>query len=436
MAQQYNLGIIVDKVGTRLETKLSEINYVGKFFLNVNFIKNINLTYVEIDFVLDTDAQISSKLSSDTINCWITAVENPKVYRLWQSFFKNSPVNGYEKLLISVCDDLEELLLERNILHINNISYALIAQLEKIIWNRISVFEDQSYTTIYIVYQNNYQNFAFILKNLFEADDIQDQKTYNLVNSDILVEYSQFISNLQRDKQSGKLTYDNTLFIYLQDTYNVYFEVFNVVEDPILLADPLIQSNYRHYLWYQSYINTGYIECYNLMKQYLVPKFIPIDATTNQYSSFFKNKLRAYVPAQCLTKYQNDRYDYLNYVYYVRNPVSEEFLRQHRITIYTALLEKAITLAKEILYRDLPSLDQFYESSIYTDGRVFGPLNFDLTGYNVDSGYFNQTIFISYPLSDLYYITQIELKTVARTFKDLLLTSKYLAVSYIPTNIV
>ena len=37
MAQQYNLGIIVDKVGTRLETKLSEINYVGKFFLNVNF---------------------------------------------------------------------------------------------------------------------------------------------------------------------------------------------------------------------------------------------------------------------------------------------------------------------------------------------------------------------------------------------------------------
>ena len=433
ITQTYNLGFILDKAGTRLETKLSEINYITQFFLNTNYIRNIVPNYIQIDFVLDTDAQIAQKLTNDNINYWITAVENPKVQRLWDSFFKNSPINGNEKLLFSICDDLASLQPFQNVLHINNISNALLAQFEKIIWNRISVFESQSYLNIYIVYENHYQNMAFKLESLFSADDVQNQKTYFLVNSSNLVAYSQFITKITNDVLSGKLTYDNTLFIYLQDSYNVYFEVFNIVENPILLADPIIQANYRHYLWYQSYINTGYIECYNQMKQYLSAKFGL--NTISDYSSFFRNKLRAFVPAQCLTKFQNDKYNYLNYVYYVRNPVSEEFLKQHRITIYTVLLEKAITLAKEILYRDVPSLDQLYSRSIYTDGRVFGPLNFNLTGYAIDNGFFNQTVMVSYPLCDLYYITEIQLKSVKTILKETNLEDIQSAVSYIPTQL-
>jgi len=224
------------------------------------------------------------------------------------------------------------------------------------------------------------------------------------------VEYSQTITKIQADVLSGKLTVDNTMFIYLQNTYDVYFQIFSIVENPIQLGDPAVQLNPRHYLWYESYINMGYLDCKAVMKKYLVPKFISINATDAEYSNFFRTKLRAYVPAQALTKFQNDRLNYLNYVYYVRTPVSETFLALHRITIYTALIEKAITLAKEILYRDLPSLSQFYQNSIYTDGRTFGPINFDLTGYAGDDSYFNQITVVTYPLGDLYYITLTKLE--------------------------
>lgn len=398
----YNLGFIVDKNGKRLETNMSDIDYIVQFYLSNNFITNITPIYVEVDFSNESASEINTKLNNySDIKVWITAVENEKLIQLNNAYFVLTANRNI--LLVSVCDEESSLFTQRNILHIGALREKFAVQSEKLIYNRM--LNEPSYRTVYIFYDDAHS----VHKDLFESQFNKDNSTYSLftpiyTNINNFGEYSQTVAKLLNDVSSGTLTVDNTLFVYFTQSFETFFTVFNVVEDPILLGDLDVQSNIRHYNYFSSYLNSGYLNILALMKQNLVPKFINDSTDVFEFELFFTNKLRCSVMGQLLTRQQSQKYSYLNYVYYVRTPVDNDFLENHRITIYTSLIENAITLSKEILYREFPSLDQFYSSSIFTNGRMFGPFNFDIIGSQADLGYFNQIPMISYDLSNLYYI--------------------------------
>ena len=420
--KRYSLGYILDSEGNRLETKPDDVNHLVKFLLESNFITNIDIQYVTINFSLETNQQIYNKLSSDTVYIWVTAVEDTKVLRLWKSFFKYQYVSdelqtepifpeNINKYLISVVDEQSILKEYVNILHINNISDIIINQYTNLIWNKISLFEDQSYATVYIFYDNEHtfhkDQFSLIITEL----DIQNQKTFIYCNVNNFVEFSQIITKIQTDTYSQKITTNNTLFVYFMNKLDVYFQVYSIVEDPISIADISVSSNVRHYLYYQSYALTNFIDISQLMIQYLVPKFID-NPTVANLSFFFKEYLRCFMIGPSLTKYQADRYNYLNYTYYVRTPVDINFLKQHRITIYSVMLEKALKIAKNILYRNCNNLDFLYNSSLYLDGKTYGLINREITNNNIDFSYFNRLIYVTYSLKDLYYITDPVVKKI------------------------
>jgi hypothetical protein len=420
--KRYSLGYILDIDGNRLETKPDDVNHLVQFLLESNFITNIDITYVTINFSLDTDQQIYNKLASDTIYIWITAVEDEKVLRLWKSFFRykylsgelqNEPIfrENYNKFLISVLDEQRTLKEFFNILHINNISDIIINQYSNLVWNKISLFEDQSYTTVYVFYDNEHTYHKDLFNTNITTLDTQNEKTFIYCNVNNFIEFSQIISQIQTNTNSQQITSNNTLFIYFLNKLEVYFQVYAIVEDPITIFDINVSSNVRHFPYYQSYATTNYVDISQLMVQYLVPKFIE-NPTIAEISNYFKEYLRCFIIGPTLTKYQYDRYNYLNYTYYVRAPVDINFLVSHRITIYSVMLEKALKIAKNILYRDINNLDLLYNSSLYLDGKSYGLINQAIVGNNIDFSYFNRLIYLTYNLKDLYYITEPVVKQI------------------------
>jgi len=420
--KRYSLGYILDFDGNRLETKPNDVNHLVQFLLESNFITNIDITYVTINFRLDTDQQIYNKLASDTIYIWITAVEDTKVLRLWKSFFKyqylfdevrNQPIfpENINKFLISVVDEQRGLKEFYNILHINNISDIIINQYSNLVWNKISLFEDQSYNTIYIFYDNEHTYHKDSFNTNITKLDTLNEKTFIYCNVNNFSEFSQIISKIQTGANSQQITSNNTLFIYFLNKLDVYFQVYAIVEDPIAIADINISSNVRHFPYYQSYATTSYIDISELMVKYLVPKFIE-NPTIANISFYFKEYLRCFMIGPTLTKYQSDRYNYLNYTYYVRAPIDINFLKSHRITIYSVMLEKALKIAKNILYRNINNLDLLYNSSLYLDGKSYGLINQAIINNNIDFSYFNRLIYLTYNLKDLYYITEPVVKQI------------------------
>lgn len=416
--KRYNLGYILDAEGTRMETRIDNINHLVQYLLQTNFYANIDIVYVSINFSTETNQQINAKLSNNQINIWITAVEDTKILRLWNSFFKympapNDPYSPFypenqNKFLISVVDELQTLRNYFNIMHINNIRDIIINQYARLIYDKISSYLDISYKTIYIFYDNKHVEHQTLFLSLITALDTQNYKTFITCNVDNYVEFSQIISKIQNDTLSNSITSNNTLFVYFMNSFSVYFQVYAIVEDPILVANIDVSSNVRHYPYYQCYTTTNFNEISRLMQQYLVPKFIENPTPVN-ISTFFKNYLRCFIIGPALTKYQGNKFNYLNYTFYVKSPIDSQFLADHRITIYSILVEKAIKIAANLLYRNITNLDLLYNGSLYLDGKSFGIINEELTNNNLDYSYFNRLIYLTYNLKDIYYISEVDL---------------------------
>jgi len=426
--KRYTLGYILDAEGTRMETRVDDINHLVQYLLQTNFIMNVDIVYVSINFSTETNEQINSKLSVGNVYVWVTAVEDSKVLRLWESFFKYVllptdpsstmyyPQNS-DKFLISVVDELQVLKDYFNILHVNNIRDIIANQYANIIWNKISTFADQSYTTVYVFYDNEHAAQKDLFLSLITTLDVNNYKTFIPCNVDNYIEFSQIITKIQNDTTAQLLTSNNTMFVYFMNSLDVYFQVYAIVEDPILIADIYVSSNVRHYPYYQSYTLTNFIKIDQLMKQYLVPKFID-DPTPTNISQFFQNNLRCFLIGPALTKYQGNKFNYLNYTYYVKAPINAQFLGNHRITIYSVMVEKALKLAANILYRNITNLDLLYSGSFYFDGKTFGTINLEITNNNLDYSYFNRLIYITYNLKDIYYISDINLRKLRNDPND------------------
>ncbi len=429
--KRYNLGYILDAEGTRMETRSDNINHLVQYLLQTNFYVNIDVVYVSINFSTETNQQINAKLSNDTVTIWITAVEDTKVLRLWNSFFKYMPTlndtspyypENQNKFLISVVDELQPLKDYFNILHINNIRDIIINQYANIIYDKISRFQGISYKTVYIFYDNEHVDHHTLFLSLITALDTQNYKTFISCNVDNYIEFSQIISKIQNDTLSNSITSDNTLFVYFMNSLDVYFQVYAIVEDPISIAGIEVSSDVRHFPYYQSYTTTNFIEISRLMQQYLVPKFIDNPNPVN-ISTFFKNYLRCFIIGPALTKYQGNKFNYLNYTFYVKSPIDAQFLGDHRITIYSILVEKAIKIAANLLYRNITNLDLLFNGSLYLDGKSFGIINEELTNNNLDYSYFNRLIYLTYNLKDIYYISEVSVSKFSEEAVDPLKTA-------------
>jgi len=424
--KRYNLGYILDAEGTRMETRIDNINHLVQYLLRTNFFVNIDVVYVSINFTTETNQQINTKLSNNNITIWITAVEDSKILRLWNSFFKYMPTlndtspyypENQNKFLISVVDELQTLKDYFNILHINNIRDIIINQYANIIYDKISTYQDISYKTVYIFYDNQHVEHQTLFQSLITALDTQNYKTFISCNVDNYVEFSQIISKIQNDTLSDSITSNNTLFVYFMNSMNVYFQVYAIVEDPVSVADIAVSSNVRHFSYYQSYTTTNFIEISRLMQQYLVPKFID-NPTPVSISTFFKNYLRCFLIGPALTKYQANKFNYLNYTFYVKSPIDAQFLGDHRITIYSIMVEKAIKIAANLLYRNITNLDLLFNGSLYLDGKSFGIINEELTNNNLDYSYFNRLIYLTYNLKDIYYISEVNVSKLSEEAVD------------------
>ena len=84
----YNLGIVLEKNSNRIELKIDDSSVLINFILNSNFITNMNVTYVEIDFINDNSYTIINKFQvNPNINVWITALTGDKVKKIIDTYF-------------------------------------------------------------------------------------------------------------------------------------------------------------------------------------------------------------------------------------------------------------------------------------------------------------------------------------------------------------
>lgn len=386
----YNLGIVLEKNSNRIELKIDDSSVLINFILNSNFITNMNVTYVEIDFINDNSYTIINKFQvNPNINVWITALTGDKVKKIIDTYF-----NLYifrNKLLISVCDELDETLNLTNVWHVNSTKKSIIGAIINIFRHKVI----NNYKFLYVFYDNNHKTHADLFKNYWTP--LLTKITTNYVNIDMPVEKLFALSNLKGAKNNKILNTNNTAFLYFSDTLEIFFEIYSIVENPSLINTTDFIEDTRHYNYYTSYINTDYITILNYMKKYL-SSFI----TNNNYDDFFYNYLRCYIITQSLTQSQNEKLSYLKYIYYRKNnPISIDYLKDNRITIYTILIEKALILAKEMIYRNITST-QLNENTLLSEERLFGHLLTDLMNNKDDKNYFMRNLFITTPIEHLY----------------------------------
>ena len=144
-----------------------------------------------------------------------------------------------------------------------------------------------------------------------------------------------FVSQVNNDIYSNKLTTDNTAFLYLSDTLEIFFQIYAVVENSKLINTPDFINYPRHYNYYDTYINTDYSTIISYMEKYITPKFI---SNNGNYDQFFNNNLRCYIITQTLTPAQNEKLNYLKYIYYIKSDINIDYLKNNRMTIYTILI--------------------------------------------------------------------------------------------------
>ena len=386
----YNLGIILEKNSNRLELKVDDSSILINFLLSSNFINNINISYLEIDFNnYDSFDTVNQFQNYSNVNVWITALTGDKVQKIIDSYFKLKIFK--RKLLISTCDELDETANQVNVWHINSTKKSIIGAIINIFRNKII----NNYEYLYVFYNNNHKSHVDLFKNSWS--NILTNVATHYINIDNPYEKLNGIANLN-DHFISNLTPDNTAFLYFSDTLEIFFEIYSIIEDPLLINTPDFINDIRHYNYYTSYINTDYITILDYMKKYLTPSFV-ID---NNYDEFFYNNLRCYVLTPSLTQLQNEKLSYLKYIYYKKNSqISIDYLKNNRISIYTILIEKALLLAKEFLYRNIKNT-QLYENTLIIEERLFGHLSSELI--NNDKNYFMRNLFITTPIEHLYDI--------------------------------
>ena len=293
--------------------------------------------------------------------------------------------------MISVCDELDETLNLTNVWHVNSTKKSIIGAIINIFRHKVI----NNYKFLYVFYDNNHKTHADLFKNYWMP--LLTKITTNYVNIDMPVEKLFALSNLKGAKNNKILNTNNTAFLYFSDTLEIFFEIYSIVENPSLINTTDFIEDTRHYNYYTSYINTDYITILNYMKKYL-SSFI----TNNNYDDFFYNYLRCYIITQSLTQSQNEKLSYLKYIYYRKNnPISIDYLKDNRITIYTILIEKALILAKEMIYRNITST-QLNENTLLSEERLFGHLLTDLMNNKDDKNYFMRNLFITTPIEHLY----------------------------------
>ena len=386
----YNLGIILEKNSNRLELKVDDSSILINFLLSSNFINNISISYLEIDFNNFDSYDIVNQFQNYTnVNVWITALRGDKVQKIIDAYFKLYIFR--RKLLISTCDELDETANLLNVWHINSTKNSIIGAIINIFRNKII----NNYDYLYVFYNNNHTSHVDLFKNKWST--ILTNVATHYVNIDNPNEKLDGIRNLN-DHIIQNLTPYNTAFLYFSDTFEIFFEIYSIVEDPLLINTPDFINEIRHYNYYTSYINTDYITILDYMKKYLSPSFV-ID---NNYDEFFYNNLRCYIITPSLTQLQNEKLSYLKYIYYKKNSkISSDYLKNNRISIYTILIEKALLLAKEFLYRNIKNT-QLYENTLLIEERLFGHLSSELI--DNDKNYFMRNLFITTPIEHLYDI--------------------------------
>lgn len=387
----YNLGIILEKNSNRLELKLDESSILINFLLNSNFINNISIFYLEIDFNKYDSYDIVNQFQNyANVNVWITALSGDKVQKIIEHYFKLYIFR--RKLLISTCDELDETSNLLNVWHINSTKKSIIGAIINIF--RYNIVNNHKY--LYVFYNNNHKSHFDLFKNKW-SNILTNVVTY-YVNIDNPDEKLTSITNLINNKNSNNLTAYNTGFLYFSDTLEIFFEIYSIVENPLLINTPDFINLIRHYNYYNSYINTDYITILDYMKKYLTPKFI----INNNYDDFFYNNLRCYVITPSLTQLQNEKLSYLKYIYYKKNSqITSDYLKNNRISIYTILIEKALLLAKEFLYRNIKNT-QLYQNTLLIEERLYGHLSSELI--DNDKNYFMRNLFITTPIEHLYDI--------------------------------
>ena len=386
----YNLGIILEKNSNRLELKLDDSSILINFLLSSNFINNISISYLEIDFNKDDSFEILNKFQNySNTNVWITALTGDKVKIIIDAYFSMRVFK--RKLLISTCDELDETINIKNVWHVNSTKKSIIGAIINIFRNTII----NNYEHLYVFYNNNHKSHADLFKNYWS--NILTNVSTQYINIDNPIEKLNAITSLVNNKNNEILTPFNTAFLYLSDTLEIFFEIYSKVEDPSLINTTDYISVMRHYNYYTSYINTDYITILDYMKKYLTPSFI-----LDNYDDFFYNNLRCYIITQSLTQFQNEKLSYLKYIYYRKNTqITNDYLKNNRISIYTILIEKALILAKEFLYRNIQNTE-IYEKTLLIEERLFGHLNVELINDDNDKNHFMRNLLITTPIEHLY----------------------------------
>ena len=349
----------------------------------------------------DSSYNIINKMQiNPNINVWITALTGDKVKKIIDTYFIKNIFK--KKLLISVCDELEETLNYTNVWHINSTKKSIIGAIINIF--RFKVINN--YKSLYVFYDNDHKSHADLFKKYWNS--LLTNITTIYVNIDKSVEKLFTLSDLKNQKNNNIINTNNTAFLYFSNTMEIFFEIFSIVENPSLIYTPDYIDDKRHYNYYTSYINTDYITIIEYMKKY-ISSFI-ID---NNYDDFFYNYLRCYIITQSLTPSQNEKLNYIKYIYYRKNtPISTNFLKDNRITIYTILIEKALLLAKDMLYRNISS-NQLYQNTLLIEERLYGHLLSELMNNNDDKNYFMRNLFITTPIEHLYDV----LKPINKLYK-------------------
>jgi hypothetical protein len=391
--QIYKLGVIVEKNSNRIEIKRDDVEILMNFLLNSNFISNINISYVEIDFNADSLQDICNKLESkhDT-NVWITCLQGYKVKKVISAYFYN--IIFKSKILISVCDELDETIINQNVMHVNSTQKSIMGAIITLFKTKII----DVYDYLYVFYDNNHMSNYYLFQKYWTS--LNTNIIIKYINIDNFIEKSNAIFAIKNDINSKILSSYNTAFLYLSDTLEIFFEIYSIVEDNSLINTSQFINNIRHYNYYDAYINTDYITILEYMKKYLSPKFI---LTNGNYDEFFYNNLRCSIITQSITPSQNEKLNYLKYIYYIKSDVSSDYLKKNRISIYTIFMEKALIIAKEILYRNINNIT-LYNNSLYLEGRIYGNLLSELTGNKNDANFFMRNTFITNPIENLYDI--------------------------------
>ena len=394
---EYHIGILYNRNDKRIENN-GRVNLIVDYLKQSNSLHSIKLTYFDIfdsfEFILHTSY----------IKVWITAAQD--ITPLIDIFFGENT----NCLLIAVCDDKYIQKDYTNIIHVNNSDIAQMLQLLNTVFTYINSNVGGIFTNIYLFYDNDnlsYEKYFRLNQTSFNTKFIPI--TY--CNSDNQSEYGATISQIAMYISEGIITNINTFFIYLTRDFSVFFKIYTTVEIPMSIqSDTNLLSSIRHISSTNSYINSGYVDIYNLMKQYLIP--FNFCASENQLNTFFKTSLRMAVFAPILSRYEIEKYNYINYVFYIKNPVSATFLENNRITIFSILMEKALKIASWLLYRNVPNLNTLQTKGILIDGKLFGPPNYLITQNSIDAFWYNRIPYYTYEPNTLYYITDIMNKNI------------------------